>query len=185
MVEGNYRSVAPINAPAVASKPAEKDKAEAPLLLLLKTEGEDTSEVVAALSEVPEEEPPATLAAPVLFLPKRYYVRGERQPQGMSDYVPSGSSIGTSSSGGGASGWAGCRGGTSSDIELAGLGIDGGKFGGALHQVNAVASTSSGPTAAGRGDAGRACSDCVYEGCKDNIIGQKLAILVLCYYEAD
>jgi hypothetical protein len=98
----------------------------------------------------------------------------------MIEYVPSRASSGNSASSRSASGGGcnGCRGGTSSDIELGGLGIDGGSLGAAPHQVDAVASTRSGPPTAGRGNSHRACRDCIDEGCKNNITGQNLAILV-------
>ena len=60
-----------MNAPAAASKPAEKGKAAAPLLLLLKT-----SPVVAAPSELPEAEP---APAVVLII---FYVRGSVSRKG-------------------------------------------------------------------------------------------------------
>lgn len=66
-----------MNAPAAASKPAEKGKAAAPLLLLLKT-----SEVVAAPSELPEAEPALAAPAFVLFIQTRFYVRGSVSRKG-------------------------------------------------------------------------------------------------------
>lgn len=95
----------------------------------------------------------------------------------MNDVRSSGTSSASSRGGGDRSGFGS---GASSDIEFRGLGIDGGHFGGALYQVDTVASTRGGPTTARRADTDRVCSDCIDEGCQDDVTRKKLAILAPC-----